>query len=179
MQYRSYRSWSKPFVDLAFLVGGTKNVSWYKPIYATSALGSHKWKFAQSSRKYRTIFFFLPIGGFHPGDIGTRADIRFWWEFEEGHETVQRFLQGWAAVYPSWRNEDLTLKQVVNYNMSYSLHSTITPYWLTTAIDLFVKVLQGQAVQNMNLAFRFKKRKALQLKAGVILALLGLEASEY
>ncbi|QCW98674.1 N-acetyl-gamma-glutamyl-phosphate reductase [Aggregatimonas sangjinii] len=140
------------------------NASWYKP-FTHQHLGEINESLKSLQENIGELFFLPNRGNFTRGILAT-AYTRF-----EGDETdaLQLYKDFYAeAVFTQIAEEPIHLKQVVNTNQCHiHLHKHKDTLLITSAIDNLLKGASGQAVQNMNLIFRFEESTGLNLKAGV------------
>lgn len=140
------------------------NISWYKP-FTHQHLGEINESLTAFDNEIGKLNF-LPNRGNFPRGILATAYTEFQGSLEEAKALYQEYYEN--ALFTHISQEPIHLKQVVNTNNCHiHLHKHESLLLVTSAIDNLLKGASGQAVQNMNLIFRFNEGEGLQLKAGV------------
>ena len=140
------------------------NVSWYKP-FTHQHLGEINESLNALQENTGSLFFLPNRGNFTRGILAT-AYTHF--EGSEA-EAIQLYNDFYAdAQFTQIAETPIHLKQVVNTNQCHiHVHKHEQTLLITSAIDNLLKGASGQAVQNLNLMFKFAESEGLQLKAGV------------
>lgn len=140
------------------------NASWYKP-FNHQHLGEINESLKSLQEDSGELFFLPNRGNFTRGILAT-AYTQFKGSEAEAIQLYKDFYKD--AEFTQIAEESIHLKQVVNTNQCHiHLHKHNDTLLITSAIDNLLKGASGQAVQNMNLMFRFEEREGLNLKAGV------------
>lgn len=142
----------------------TNNISWYKP-FTHQHLGEIKESLHSLQANAGDLFFLPSRGNFTRGIFAT-GYTNYAGTLEDAKKLYQTFYT--EAKFTQVSDEEICLKQVVNTNHCHiHLHKHNGVLLITSAIDNLLKGASGQAVQNMNLMFKFEETEGLQLKAGV------------
>ncbi|MGY8914138.1 MAG: N-acetyl-gamma-glutamyl-phosphate reductase, partial [Flavobacteriales bacterium] len=142
----------------------TNNISWYKP-FIHQHLGEIK-ESLHSLQSNAGDLFFLPSRGNFTRGIFATAYTNYEGTLEAAKSLYQDFYAD--AKFTQVSDEEICLKQIVNTNHCHiHLHKHNGVLLVTSAIDNLLKGASGQAVQNMNLVFKFEETEGLKLKAGV------------
>lgn len=140
------------------------NVSWYKP-FTHQHLGEINESLKSLQPDSGELYFLPNRGNFTRGILAT-AYTKFEGSEKEAIRLFKDFYSD--AVFTHISEEPIHLKQVVNTNNCHiHLHKHEDILLITSAADNLLKGASGQAVQNMNLMFRFEESEGLKLKAGV------------
>ncbi|ALM08071.1 N-acetyl-gamma-glutamyl-phosphate reductase [Sediminicola sp. YIK13] len=142
----------------------TNNISWYKP-FTHQHLGEIN-ESLHSLQSNAGELFFLPSRGNFTRGIFATAYTNYNGSLEDAKSLFKDFYAD--AKFTQVSDEEICLKQIVNTNHCHiHLHKHNGVLLVTSAIDNLLKGASGQAVQNMNLMFKFEETEGLQLKAGV------------
>ena len=142
----------------------TNNISWYKP-FTHQHLGEIN-ESLHSLQSNAGELFFLPSRGNFTRGIFATAYTNYNGSIEDAKILYKDFYAD--AKFTQVSDEEICLKQIVNTNHCHiHLHKHNGVLLVTSAIDNLLKGASGQAVQNMNLMFKFEETEGLQLKAGV------------
>ncbi len=142
----------------------TNNISWYKP-FTHQHLGEIN-ESLHSLQSNAGELFFLPSRGNFTRGIFATAYTDYNGSIDDAKSLFKDFYAD--AKFTQVSDEEICLKQIVNTNHCHiHLHKHNGVLLVTSAIDNLLKGASGQAVQNMNLMFKFEETEGLQLKAGV------------
>ncbi len=142
----------------------TNNISWYKP-FTHQHLGEIN-ESLHSLQSNAGELFFLPSRGNFTRGIFATAYTNYNGSIDDAKSLYKDFYAD--AKFTQVSDEEICLKQIVNTNHCHiHLHKHNGVLLVTSAIDNLLKGASGQAVQNMNLMFKFEETEGLQLKAGV------------
>ncbi len=142
----------------------TNNISWYKP-FTHQHLGEIN-ESLHSLQSNAGELFFLPSRGNFTRGIFATAYTNYNGSIDDAISLYKDFYAD--AMFTQVSDEEICLKQIVNTNHCHiHLHKHNGVLLVTSAIDNLLKGASGQAVQNMNLMFKFEETEGLQLKAGV------------
>ncbi len=142
----------------------TNNISWYKP-FTHQHLGEIN-ESLNSLQSNAGELFFLPSRGNFTRGIFATAYTNYNGSIDDAKSLYKDFYAD--AMFTQVSDEEICLKQIVNTNHCHiHLHKHNGVLLVTSAIDNLLKGASGQAVQNMNLMFKFEETEGLQLKAGV------------
>ncbi|MET7029666.1 N-acetyl-gamma-glutamyl-phosphate reductase [Sediminicola luteus] len=142
----------------------TNNISWYKP-FTHQHLGEIN-ESLNSLQSNAGELFFLPSRGNFTRGIFATAYTNYNGSIDDAKSLYKDFYAD--AMFTQVSDEEICLKQIVNTNHCHiHLHKHNGVLLVTSAIDNLLKGASGQAVQNMNLMFKFEEPEGLQLKAGV------------
>lgn len=142
----------------------TNNISWYKP-FTHQHLGEIN-ESLHSLQSNAGELLFLPSRGNFTRGIFATAYTDYNGSIEDAKSLFKDFYAD--AKFTQVSDEEICLKQIVNTNHCHiHLHKHNGVLLVTSAIDNLLKGASGQAVQNMNLMFKFEETEGLQLKAGV------------
>ncbi len=142
----------------------TNNISWYKP-FTHQHLGEIN-ESLNSLQSNAGELFFLPSRGNFTRGIFATAYTDYNGSIDDAKSLFKDFYAD--AKFTQVSDEEICLKQIVNTNHCHiHLHKHNGVLLVTSAIDNLLKGASGQAVQNMNLMFKFEETEGLQLKAGV------------
>ena len=139
------------------------NFSHYKA-FTHQHLGEINQTVNQLQSDFNSDINFMPNRGNFSRGIFATLYTKFEGSLDAAKEMYKSYYKDAAFTFVS--DEDIHLKQVVNTNKCIlHLHKHNNKLLVTSIIDNLLKGASGQAVQNMNLMFRFEETEGLQLKA--------------
>ncbi|WP_027137687.1 N-acetyl-gamma-glutamyl-phosphate reductase [Gaetbulibacter saemankumensis] len=139
------------------------NFSYYKP-FTHQHLGEINQSVKQLQDEFNSDILFMPNRGNFSRGIFATLYTDFDGDIEEAKAIYNTYYADAEFTFVS--DDFLHLKQVVNTNKCLvHLHKHKGKLLITSIIDNLLKGASGQAVQNMNLMFRFEETTGLNLKA--------------
>ena len=138
------------------------NMSWYKPF-----THQHLGEIGESINELQgsaTQMHFLPQRGDFTRGIFATAYTAFDGSIEEAVALYTDYYANDPFTHVS--KQEIALKQVINSNNCFlHLHLHEGTLLITSVIDNLIKGASGQAIQNMNLIYRWEEGLGLNLKA--------------
>lgn len=138
------------------------NMSWYKPF-----THQHLGEIGESINELQgeaTQIHFLPQRGDFTRGIFATAYTAFDGSLEEAVALYTDYYANDPFTHVS--KQEIALKQVINSNNCFlHLHLHEGTLLITSVIDNLIKGASGQAIQNMNLIYRWEEGLGLNLKA--------------